>query len=33
MDLDYSSNVITPVNIGFITSRSFGEITEQDTHS
>ena len=28
MDLDYSSNVITPVNIGFITSRSFGEITE-----
>ncbi len=31
MDLDYSSNVITPVNIGFITSRSFGEITEAAT--
>jgi hypothetical protein len=31
MDIDYSSNVITPVNIGFITSRSFGEITEQDS--
>jgi len=31
MDLDYSSNIITPVNIGFITSRSFGEITEADT--
>tara|TARA_B110000503_G_scaffold95654_1_gene143985 strand:- start:57 stop:2216 length:2160 start_codon:yes stop_codon:yes gene_type:complete len=31
MDLDYSSNVITPVNIGFITSRSFGQITEQDS--
>ena len=31
MDLDYSSDVITPVNIGFITSRSFGEITEADT--
>ncbi len=31
MDIDYSSNIITPVNIGFITSRSFGEITEQDT--
>ena len=29
MDLDYSSDIITPVNIGFITSRSFGEITEQ----
>jgi hypothetical protein len=31
MDLDYSSDVITPVNIGFITSRSFGEISEQDS--
>jgi len=31
MDLDYSSNIITPVNIGFITSRSFGEITEAAT--
>jgi len=31
MDVDYSSNVITPVNIGFITSRSFGQITEADT--
>ena len=31
MDVDYSSNVVTPVNIGFITSRSFGEITEQDS--
>ena len=31
MDIDYSSNIITPVNIDFITSRSFGEITEQDT--
>jgi hypothetical protein len=31
MDIDYSSNVITPVNIGFITSRSFGEISEADT--
>ena len=31
MDIDYSSNVITPVNIGFITSRSFGEITEAAT--
>ena len=31
MDLDYSSNVITPVNIGFITSRSFGDITEQNS--
>jgi len=31
MDVDYSSNVITPVNIGFITSRSFGTISEQDT--
>ena len=31
MDLDYSSDIITPVNIGFITSRSFGEITEQDS--
>ena len=31
MDLDYSSNTITPVNIGFITSRSFGEITEAST--
>ena len=31
MDIDYSSNIITPVNIGFITSRSFGEITEQDS--
>ena len=28
MDVDYSSNIITPVNIGFITSRSFGDITE-----
>ena len=31
MDVDYSSDIITPVNIGFITSRSFGEITEADT--
>ena len=31
MDLDYSSNIVTPVNIGFITSRSFGQITEQAT--
>ena len=31
MDIDYSSNVITPVNIGFITSRSFGQISEADT--
>jgi len=31
MDIDYSSNIVTPVNIGFITSRSFGQITEQDT--
>tara|TARA_R110002020_G_scaffold152919_2_gene331988 strand:- start:5595 stop:10961 length:5367 start_codon:yes stop_codon:yes gene_type:complete len=31
MDLDYSTNIITPVNIGFITSRSFGEITEEDS--
>jgi len=31
MDIDYSSNIITPVNIGFITSRSFGQITENDT--
>jgi hypothetical protein len=31
MDLDYSSNIVTPVNIGFITSRSFGEISEADT--
>ena len=28
MDVDYSSNIITPVNIGYITSRSFGDITE-----
>jgi hypothetical protein len=31
MDIDYSSNIVTPVNIGFITSRSFGQITEQAT--
>ena len=31
MDIDYSSNLITPVNIGFITSRSFNQITEADT--
>jgi hypothetical protein len=31
MDIDYSSNIVTPVNIGFITSRSFGQITEQST--
>ena len=31
LDVDYSSNVITPVNIGFITSRSFGDITEEDS--
>ena len=31
MDIDYSSNVITPINIDFITSRSFGELTEQET--
>lgn len=28
MDVDYSSDIITPVNIGFITSRSFGELAE-----
>ena len=31
MDIDYSSDIVTPVNIGFITSRSFGQITEADT--
>jgi len=31
MDIDYSSDIVTPVNIGYITSRSFGEITEQDS--
>jgi ABC-type uncharacterized transport system substrate-binding protein len=28
MDLDYSSNPIVPVNIGFITSRSLGTLSE-----
>jgi len=31
IDLDYSSNPITPVNIGYITSRSFSTLTEQQT--
>jgi len=31
IDLDYSSNPITPVNIGYITSRSFGTFTEAQT--
>ena len=31
MDIDYSTNIITPVNIGFITSRSFGDLTELET--
>ena len=31
IDVDYSTNVVTPVNIGFITSRSFGDITEADS--
>ena len=31
MDVDYSSDVVTPVNIGFITSRSFNQISEADT--
>jgi hypothetical protein len=31
IDLDYSLNPITPVNIGYITSRSFGTFTEAQT--
>jgi len=31
MDLDYSYNIITPVNIDLVTSRSFGYISELDT--
>ncbi len=31
MDVDYSSDIVTPVNIGYITSRSFGNITEDNS--
>ena len=31
IDVDYSSNVITPVNIGYITSRSLGILSESET--
>ncbi|MGB0404987.1 MAG: hypothetical protein ACPGDB_02215, partial [Fusobacterium sp.] len=31
MDVDYSSNIITPVNIGYITSRSLGTLSESST--
>ena len=31
IDLDYSSNIITPVNMGYIISRSFGTFTEAQT--